>query len=203
MKLVNNIIQLFPVDIFIQENLPIDRDVMEEEILKIEKNKSGRTKSNMGGFQSPPVEGEDRWKEFYTFMDFVKTSFKNIGRHYGYKDETKISISAPWININYYKDSNAAHVHGEADWSYVYFVKVPKHSGHLILMDPRLRRTAKNLKEEVLTKGEMHSSQKSHQGINSGDNSLVIFPAYVEHAVPPNQTHEARITMAGNIFLNA
>jgi uncharacterized protein (TIGR02466 family) len=200
-ELVNNIIKIFPVDIFIQENLPINKDIMESKILNMEKEKSGRVKSNMGGFQSQPIDNNDMWEEFNNLMTFITNSFTNICNHYKYKEGIKINISAPWININRYKDSNAAHVHGEADWSYVYFVKVPKDSGNLVFLDPRIRRTAKNLKENLLENNSENLSQITHYGLNINDNSLIFFPSYMEHAVHMNKTHNPRITISGNTFV--
>ena len=162
---------------------------------KLKKSVKSVSHSNQGGWQSPPItfsELPELSSEIEKYANIFKRTFL-------FKKPLKISIM--WVNINNYKDSNIEHSHPNSILSGVYYVKVPKDSGNLVFLDPRIRRTAKNLKENLLENNSENLSQITHYGLNISDNSLIFFPSYMEHAVHMNKTHNPRITISGNTFV--
>ena len=77
------------------------------------------------------------------------------------------------------------------------YVKVPKNSGNLILIDPRIRRV-KNRSDRFI-KSFDNPFTHSMYFLNPSEGKFVIFPSYLEHYVEPNLTQETRISISGNI----
>tara|TARA_Y100001951_G_C11260057_1_gene251943 strand:+ start:307 stop:1053 length:747 start_codon:yes stop_codon:yes gene_type:complete len=202
-------IQLFPVDIFIEDttNLTVDNEKLSEEILKREKSKEGRDISNVGGWQSQPLLTNETWDEFDNLLDFVKKSFEKVCVHSRYQKKIKFGIASPWLSVNRHRDYNQVHQHGQMDWSWVYYAKSPKKCGDIVFIDPRIRKTMRP-QDHLMTK-EHEANHMPNPALCTQykmpvlDGRLVIFPAYVEHYVEPNLSQEPRISIAGNIFLQA
>ena len=192
-----NVYSIFPTDIYIEENSSIDNKKLSEIILEKEKIEPARFLSNIKGWQSS--EDLNRDARFSELMLYVSQSFKLIFEHNNYKDGLKLIITDMWANVNREKDFNKMHLHGNSDWSFVYYVRVPENSGVLRFADPRIRRGMSP--NEDFLKNLDNPSQHGEYLITSGEGKLVIFPAWLEHWVEPNFSSDPRISISGNMSL--
>ena len=101
-----------------------------------------------------------------------------------------------WANVNRYKDYNSTHIHEGSDWSFVYYVKVPKDCGNLIFVDPRIRRD-KAFHDRFIKNYDNFTHDIYFETPLEG--KVVIFPSYLEHYVEFNTSNKPRISISGNI----
>jgi uncharacterized protein (TIGR02466 family) len=187
--------QLFPTIVFEEKTSQIDNVKISKKILEREKTTPARKISNYGGWQSEHYTEDNDFKEI---TEFAEKTFTEIFKEF-YTPEGSFVLAGFWVNVNRYKDFNYSHIHGNHDWSFTYYIKVPKKSGNIVFIDPRVRRVGrqgaviKNLKDNYF----------SHDlyFIPAIEGVLVFFPSYLEHYVQPNETKEPRISLSGNINL--
>ena len=147
------------------------------------KKDKGEEKTNAGGGWHSPTkmnfkkEYEPLTKELFTMQEEI---FKDYGM------EPKPGLGNMWANINYPGSYNKTHIHPNAQWSGVYYVKVPKNSGHLFVEDPRpgpnimLPRRLKGI-----PRGLWHVV-----GYPAIEGQIIMFPAWVPHSVHINESKE-------------
>jgi len=87
-----------------------------------------------------------------------------------------------WAQVHYKNESTQFHNHlgSDVDISSVYYVKVPKKSGDLIL------------------KYKKHELDKSRWFFPPEENKFILFNAGIEHGVSPNQSNEPRVCVSIN-----
>ena len=97
-----------------------------------ERNRGFRSRSNRGGFQSELIDsGNEVVAEFYRR---VKVHIAGALMQLRPKSELDIVFGRPWININRKGNFNIDHVHPGAEFSCVYYLKVPQDSGNLVFL---------------------------------------------------------------------
>lgn len=149
-------------------------------ILDLEKNQPSQKKSNFGGYQT-----HDKLHEIPIFKEFVE-ALENIGNKISinYTPE-KLKIMEMWGNINYYKDSNAHHIHGGAI-SGVFYLETPENCGRLILNNPAVRSDGKLFKN-------------LNYPIDPVKLACIFFPSWLEHYVEPNLSNQRRTSISFNL----
>ena len=133
------VLHLFPTDVYTEENGEIDNKKLSKIILEKEKTESSIKKSNQGGWHSNDDLHKD--KRFSEILDSISKYFQQIYQQNNYEEDVKMMFDNMWATVNRYKDFNLAHRHDGCEWSFTYYVKVPKDSGDLIFLDPRIRRS--------------------------------------------------------------
>lgn len=120
----------------------------------------------------------------------------------GYDDDFEPVCDSMWVNVNPRYSYNRHHTHPHALWSGVYYVQTPDNCGLLYFTDPRPQ-------AQVLTpyydpeKRRMDSWNEIHYQPRAG--RVIVFPAWLEHAVQPNLTEEHgdaadRISVSFNFY---
>ena len=99
-----------------------------------------------------------------------------------------------WMNVNPPGGFNAPHTHPGAHWSGVYYVSQPEvvdgTSGMIEFLDPR-----SDLPNWRLIKAKAFRPKRK---VRPEAGEIVIFPSYLVHWVYPNETNDARVTIAFN-----
>ncbi len=158
------------------------------------KNEKGVKKSNQGGWHSPMFDIlNDKLVKKFTiiFQNYVKETVEEIGWNY---DSNRVKIEAMWSIINKKGDFNIQHNHPNAYLSAAYYVKFPQKSGNIKFFDPREQ---KNIRYPKISKYTEISAPIVEITPKEGD--LLIFPAYLYHAVSENLASEDRIIISFNV----
>lgn len=96
-----------------------------------------------------------------------------------------LQIIAQWAHIHEPNASSDLHTHPGSDFSFVYYVTVPKGAGHIIFV----------LKEGPIVNNGL---QNLHATIEPEEGVLLLFPSYMYHKVTRNLSKELRISISGN-----
>ena len=101
-----------------------------------------------------------------------------------------------WINLHDPGDHAPKHHHVNSCYSGVYYLQTPLNSGGIMF--------TKNLScmEQVFahsSEGNIWNSSNWELPTKAGD--LILFPSYLTHSVPKNESNEKRISLAFNYFL--
>ena len=154
--------------------------------------KVGRTKSNVGGFQSCNLNhDEPTLSNLIKIITFESNNF--------YKNflclKKDIKLDNIWLNINYFKDYNKIHVHPFSEISGVFYVKTPKNCGNL--MFHRDTNIDHFLSNDLISKLNQYNS--SGYFIPPEENFLYLFPSWLKHSTEPNLSKEERISISFNL----
>ena len=192
------VLNLFPSCVYVEETKEIDNNTISKIILEKEKKEPSRQLSNRGGWQSDGEIQQD--KRFAEIVKELSEMFLPIYKQHNYTSECDGVLKSMWANVNRGKNYNITHTHEGSDWSFVYYVKIPKDSGDLVLIDPRIRKQSgrwplnlyKNLNSPFI---------QTIFSLSPVVGRFVIFPSYVEHYVEYNTTDKTRISISGNIVM--
>ncbi len=164
-------------------------------ILELKKNnKEGINKSNQGGWHSSnfDLENDKLVKQFASiFTNYIKKAVEEIGWNY---DPERTIIEAMWSVVNKKESFNIQHNHPNAFLSAAYYVQFPKNSGNIKFFEPREQ---KNIRYPKIKKFTEISAPIVEVNPKEGD--LLIFPAYLYHAVNKNLAEEDRIIVSFNV----
>ena len=182
---------LWPTEIYAFSNRNIDNDKINKIILKKEKTESGRTLSNMGGWQSQgDLINEDSFSEIKNFLNECFLSIKeNL-----YRENVRVSLTEGWANVNKKGNSNAIHIHPNSHWSCVYYV-TKTFKSPIYFVDPRVRAQMFAPYDLLNEKHKYYGNIGPEQGM-PGD--AFFFPSWLEHGVFANSTDNPRISISCN-----
>ena len=183
---------LWPTEIYSFKNIFIDNDKIKEILLEKEKNESGRSISNVGGWQSEDSILEEN--DFSEIKDFLFECVSSIKDEI-YRDDVKFLLAQSWANVNRCGDYNLNHVHGNSHWSCAYYV-TETYEAPLYFIDPRVR-IDMDVSHFFLKNKYFNTlgSKKSMPG------EVIFFPSWLEHAVHKNSTDNPRISISCNFLI--
>lgn len=155
---------------------------------------TGRNISNYGGYQSNDINLNEN--SLTDLINNVGNIVSNVGHNIlNLKNDLKISNC--WFNINGYKDFNVSHKHSFSILSCVFYAKVPENSGKLVLVNDY--EIPCYLEPRFVNAGNKFNA--TEKKFNPKDNSLFIFPSWINHFVEPNMSKEDRISFAFNTYI--
>ena len=185
----------FPTIIYIKDipNALQLNQYLEQKIIQWSQQDKGVSKTNAGGWHS---ETDMNKKEEYNPL--VKELFNM--QHEIYQKEKldmKPVIGNMWANINFPGGFNRPHLHPNALFSGVYWVKVPPQSGNFMVYDPRtgVQVTMPNRK-----KGALPSELWREVHYEPVAGRCIMFPAWLWHEVKPNESNDIRISVSFNFL---
>ena len=191
------IAELFAVP-FISEELDMDLDLLTNYVMSLrEQFPEGVKKSNVGGWQSPDlldISHEEMIKLSHEIIKYLNIHKKDLN----IKKELTPIIDSVWVNLNLKGSINLPHVHANAHFSVVFYVKVEtiQELGCLEITHPA--KLSLDLCWADLL-GSSETTAGSRLLIKPKPNDLYIFPAWIEHSVLPHKNNEPRISIAMNI----
>ena len=182
----------FPTLIY-AEDFKLNTDELAQNIINWSKENEGVQKTNVNGWHS---ETEMHKKPEY--KPLVDELFKMV--HQVFNEEfldKQAVLGNMWANINYQGGYNKPHVHPNALFSGVYYVKTPPNCGRLICQDPRpgiqtVMPTRKSVEIPKYLWRDVH--------LQPQENRVVMFPAWLWHSVEPNQSKDIRISVSFNFI---
>jgi len=185
----------FPTPVYIQEipNAVELNQYLEQKITQWSQQNKGVSKTNAGGWHSTTDMNQ---KEEYNVL--TKELFAMQEEIFKKEFLTqKPVLGNMWANINYPGNANRPHLHPNALFSGVYWIKAPEKSGSLMLYEPRpgVQCTMPNRKEGKLPPElwrEVHYQPRA--------GTAVMFPAWLWHEVKPNESNDTRISVSFNFL---
>ncbi len=200
---------IFPTPIVVAGFAPPDADALNAEleqiILEKEKQACGVRISNHGGWQSDTKILEWGGAPVARLVDEMCGVLDRItlfcdGSAY-HRVATPWRVHG-WANINRKGHHNVVHTHPGAYWSAVYYVKLPTApepviGGELELLDPRGTLPIMYCPElRFGLKGSTSAGTSELHKPRAGE--MIIFPAWLPHAVAPHHGDDTRISIAFN-----
>ena len=185
----------FPTQIYIKDipNAISLNQYLEQKILQWSQQDKGVSKTNAGGWHSTT---DMNTKEEYN--DLTRELFAMQNEIFAKEKLTlKPVLGNMWANINYPGNFNRPHIHPNALFSGVYWVKAPVQSGNFMVYDPRpgVQMSMPNRKEGKLPSElwrEVHYEPKA--------GTAIMFPAWLWHEVKPNESNDTRISVSFNFL---
>ena len=180
-------LEIFPIPI-LEKKLKLDTKKISEHCLSIKKNTDSVKLSNKGGWQSPP---------FIEDLFGLKNEILKCGEEYrktiAYKN--KLNLDNMWININGNKDYNIEHSHPHCVISGVYYLT--SNNSNLIFLHPSSHVMEYDWNQDVLQSYNKYNSSVCI--VTPFENTLLLFPSWLQHRVEPNTNEEKRISIAFNL----
>ncbi len=165
---------------------------LEDHIVRWSQKDKGEKKTNAGGWHSTTdmnkkEEYNPLTRELFAMQDNIYQKEKLT---------MKPVLGNMWANINYPGCFNRPHLHPNALFSGVYWIKAPEKSGNLMLYDPRpgVQMTMPNRKKELPHELWREVHYKPVAG------RCIMFPAWLWHEVKPNESNDIRISVSFNFL---
>lgn len=128
----------------------------------------------------------------------VVTLFESAGRaaaNYLKLKCTDLVVTGCWANVNPPGGHNPSHTHPNNYLSGVYYVAVPEGEGRIAFEDPRIQ--AQVMMPPV---SELTPYNGNIVTFETKPGRLLVFPAWLGHAVPTNRSQQNRISMSFNLM---
>ena len=195
---------LFPTQFWTAQ---FDQNILklqEESYYIREKDPDGVVKSNSGllGYHSKDIKNLESLSHTEKIINQVNKCVNSI---HSISRSGDLQLKNFWINISGKGSSNSVHTHSGMTYSGVFFIKVPK------LMKGGRFLFYRNFNEaDFLSTAYMGSFKEGYKiqsydypinTISPKENMLVVFPAWVPHAVETNLSDEDRISLSFNFQL--
>ena len=182
----------FPTNIYAKD-VQLDNNLLTQQIMNWSKVDEGVKKTNMNGWHSPTTmhqkeEYAPLIRELYNMMFEV------------WKEEwldRKPLLGNMWANINYSGGYNRPHIHPNSLFSGVYYVKTQDNCGNLVVNDPRpgIQTT---MPSRVKGRPPKDLWREAHIAPYTG--RIIMFPAWLWHAVENNNSNDTRISVSFNFI---
>ena len=182
----------FPTIIY-ADDFKLNTNDLAQNIINWAKEDKGLTKTNVNGWHST-TDMQDK-PEYKPLVDEL---FKMINKVFEEECLDKQPVLGNmWANINPSGGYNKPHVHPNSLFSGVYYVKTPSNCGRLICQDPRpgiqtVMPTRKSVEIPKYLWRDVH--------LQPQENRAIIFPAWLWHAVEPNESNDIRISVSFNFI---
>jgi uncharacterized protein (TIGR02466 family) len=141
-------------------------------------------------------------REFKALTREIFALVQGIYDEHGYDPDFEPVCDSMWANINPRHAYNRHHTHPHALWSGVYYVQAPDDCGLLYFTDPRPQ-------TQILTPyfdaRRRHPDTWNEVFYQPREGRLIVFPAWLVHAVHPNLSTEEgeggeRISVSFNFY---
>ena len=182
----------FPTLIYAND-VELDNRFFEKEIIEWSKRDEGVKKTNVNGWHS-----KTNMSEMPQFKPLVDELFKM--QRQVFKEEwldREPVLGNMWANINYQGGYNKAHIHPNATYSGVYYVKSLPNSGNLVCNDPR---PGIQTHMPVRVKGTPPKHLWREVHLEPKEGRIIMFPAWLWHCVEPNESGDIRISVSFNFI---
>ena len=188
--------ELFPTPIWVADLDGEQRDSLNAFLLKsiYDLTEPRKELPPGGSWQTDPV-----LHEHTAFSDFMSVATKMTRGALRFLDveHERIVCTGCWANINPAGGKNSSHTHPNNYLSGVYYVQVPAKSGDIEFTDPRPQAGVIMPRSKTWNK---FTGNKVSVPVAPG--RMVVFPAWLNHAVPANTSTEHRISISFNFMFS-
>ena len=111
-----------------------------------------------------------------------------------------LRLGVMWANVNSKHSQHSAHIHPNAYYSGVYYVKAPKNSGKIIFTDPK--NSIRSFELTPSERGKYSDAVVRQIEVVPENGMLLLFPSWLLHEVRQQFIDDERISIAFNIIPN-
>jgi uncharacterized protein (TIGR02466 family) len=187
------IIEKFFPTIVYGKDVQLDNNQLEQNIIKWANEDKGIVKTNYKGWHSTTnMHTKPEYKPLFDEL------FKMQEEIYKYEHlDRRSRLGNMWANINPPGALNKAHVHPNALFSGVYYIKTPKNCGRLNIMDPR-----PGIQCNMPTRKSGNPGKDLWRDINLEPvtGRIIMFPSWLWHSVEENKSNDIRISVSFNFI---
>lgn len=178
----------------------INNDTLLDECNHIRTTQEGVHRSNVGGYQSPPLFRHtiQQYPTLCNLIDTIQSIIDSYIKQYQYQPPRRVDIGNFWLNFNYRHDSNAYHTHPHSVFSGAYYIKAPENCGTINFYRPY---SIADTEWGHFFCDSSHSENilnKLIERVVPGAGKLILFPSYYPHDVSRSQTDELRLSLSFN-----
>ena len=188
----NEIIPLFPTPLYVTT---IDYDIDDSYLESLECERYPDDTGNVSVNKN--ILFEDKFSDLKGYID------KHVNKFYFEylrSAQGQPVLTGSWINVHEPNDASPKHVHCNACFSGVFYLKVPENSGGIkFSMD---RETGSHTTSTNYPLPVMHNALNCPSFIKSVENNLlVLFPSHLTHSTEKNNSDQNRYSLAFNYFV--
>ena len=186
-------IYLFSTPLVYVQNCNLDLEQLERKCRDHMVTEPSNNKSNVGGYQGHyfNLHNMGSYMDDNSLYTLIEKNIPSLDS----KPIQNFKYQA-WINVHTFGASNERHNHDSHAGTFmsgVFYVKCPEGCGKIRFYDPR---------PHINTAPDMryYNDANTYHWFTPVPNTLIMFPAWLEHDVEPNQSQEERISISFNIF---
>ena len=184
--------KFFPTFIY-GKDVQLDNNKLAQDIVNWSNQDSGVKKTNYKGWHSTTdMHTKPEYQQLITeLMRMQKEIYDNehLDRY--------AKLGNMWANINPPGSMNRPHVHPNALFSGVYYVKAQPNSGCLKIFDPR---PGVQLQMPIRKSGNPGKDLWRDASIEPKIGRIIMFPAWLWHSVEENISNDIRISVSFNFL---
>ena len=184
--------EFFPTSVF-GKDVKLDNDKLAQDIINWSNQDPGVKKTNYKGWHSQTdMHTKPEYKPLVDeLFIFMRDIFKEE-----WLDREPI-LGNMWANINPKEGSNQPHIPPNSLFSGVYYVKSNPQAGRLKIYDPR---AGVQIVMPVRKKGQPPKHLWRDANLDPFPGRIIMFPAWLWHAVEPNESNDIRISVSFNFI---
>lgn len=154
---------------------------------------------------TPDLPADGKWQtdqELHTLEEFEQLNGIIYAAAAGVLEFLKVrysglELTGCWANFSPKGDGHKPHTHPNNYLSGVYYVQTREGADRISFDDPRPQTNI--ISPQVVEPTDENAGQ-IHVNVKEG--MLILFPSWLQHQVPPNQSDEMRISIAFNIMFS-
>ena len=187
------IIEKFFPTIVYGKDIQLDNNKMAQDIINWSNQDPGVSKTNYKGWHSTTDMANKP-----EYQQLVKEVLKMQEEIFDNEHLDRSSrLGNMWANINPPGGMNQPHIHPNALFSGVYYIKSPVKSGRLKIYDPR---PGVQFIMPIRKPGNPGKDLWREANIDPVEGRIIMFPAWLWHAVEENQSNDIRISVSFNFI---
>ena len=184
--------EFFPTSVF-GKDVKLDNDKLAQDIINWSNQDPGVKKTNVKGWHS---QTDMHTKpEYRSLVDELMTMCKEIFKE-EWLDREPV-LGNMWANINPKEGMNQQHMHPNSLFSGVYYIKSNPQAGRLKIYDPR---PGAQIIMPMRKKGNPPKHLWRDANLDPFPGRILMFPAWLWHAVEPNESNDIRISVSFNFI---
>lgn len=168
---------------------PLNKILLDLTYAERERDQLGVNKSNtaeLGSWHS--ATNLHKNASYDPLLTEIDAALSRLSQDLRYAKDHVLKVTTMWSIINPPGNGNRAHVHPNSLWSGVYYVQAPEGAGKIEFTDPRTVTIMNQAKYLAKKKRPRDCWTKVNYKPTPG--RMIIFPAWLYHAVEPNMSKE-------------
>lgn len=176
----------------------IDSEKVSEQALMLLDERESTLRSGMGATSKRHDITPDtlQRKDIPELQEVLSAIQAGIGLYTDQLGMKPLAITYMWINFNSKGDYNERHAHPGSVISGAFYIKSPNDSDSPFILYKD--RAASDYNWAQAWKEEAPTQYWDQIRIPAEDGKLIMFPAYLQHEVPPNRSDDMRISISFN-----